>query len=460
VLGGCLTLSDPDPDLARRHVAVRAEFAAGDSAQPAAVLDGWLGAFDDPVLRELVHRAWERNPDLHEAAGRVAEAAARLRSAAGLLYPVLAATGNVQRYDSGAFRTGAGDPIVTDPLDAYSVGVQVAWEVDLWGKLGADRRAAVEAAAAAGWELVQARHSIAAAVAEAYFAVTAARAQLEIDSRLLEAEEFTLLTTRQRVAVGVAPTLDEDLAAANVELAHAALEQDRRALAEAKRALELLLGDYPAALVEAAEVLPDPPPMPATGVPADVLDRRPDLLAAAARVDAAFYGVERARAARLPSLTLSAGGGALIDPDELFWSIAADLFAPIFEGGRLAAEVAAASAQQQQAIARYVATALRAFREVEDALAGERSPRRSVEHLGRASERLRAASLSAENRYEQGLLTIIDLQQVRRQDFGARSELVNSRFQVLRQRLRLYLALGGTVEVEANGMERETDDGR
>src|SRR5690606_32642382 len=110
VLGGCLTLSDPDPDLARRHVAVRAEFAAGDSAQPAAVLDGWLGAFDDPVLRELVHRAWERNPDLHEAAGRVAEAAARLRSAAGLLYPVLAATGNVQRYDSGAFRTGAGDP--------------------------------------------------------------------------------------------------------------------------------------------------------------------------------------------------------------------------------------------------------------------------------------------------------------------------------------------------------------
>lgn len=446
LLAGCLSVPEPPADLARRHVNARDQFAAtaltaGEQAEARQVLDGWLASFNDPALHALVHEAWERNPDLYEAAAVVDEAYARLRTAAGLLYPEVNAVGSAQRFDSGAVQGG----VDVGPTNAYSLGLQAAWEVDLWGRLRANRLAALQAAQAASWDYVQARHSIAAAVAEAYFAITAAREQLEIDRQLLQAEEFTAETTLQRVAVGVATSLDEDLSAANVDLAQAAIDQDQRALAEAQRALELLVGDYPAAEVEAAERLPNLPPVPPTGVPAELLERRPDVLAAEERVNAAFYNVKQAQAARLPSLTLSASGGTLLDPEELFWSIAADLFGPVFTGGRLEAQVDAASAQQRQAIGRYASVALQAFREVENALSGERYLAQREAHLDQASDRLRDASEAAQNRYQQGLLTIIDLQQVRRQDFQTRAQLVGVRFERLRQRLDLFLALGGSV---------------
>ena len=440
-VGGCLKVTPPPADLASRDVGrpdrFSAELAAGDRATSGDVPAGWVDDFGDPVLSDLVEEAWARNPDLYVAAARVEEAAASLRVATSLLFPQASAFGTARRVDNG----------IVDADEVYAVGVQATWEIDLWGRIRASRLAAANVAKSAGLDWLQARHSIAAAVAESYFALVAADGQLQIDLQLLEAEQFTAQTTRQRVAAGLGTSLDENLAESNVSLAEAAVRDDLAAVEAAQRSLELLLGRYPAAELEAATG--DLPGLPTetvgVGVPSQLLERRPDVRSAARRVDAAYYGVKQAQAARLPSLTLSADVATAIDPDDLLSELTASLIAPLFTGGALQAQQVAATARQRQALGEYASVALRAFAEVEDALANERYLAEREAQLADADERLRQASATAEGRYEQGLLTILDLQQVRRQDFQTRTQLLNVRFEQLRQRLNLYLALGGPV---------------
>ena len=438
---GCLTVPPPPADLAERHVARPERFAAQIAAEERAladdVTDGWLADFDATPLPTLVVEAWAHNPDLYVAAARFEEAAANLRIAGSLLYPQLSALGSARRVDDG----------VVDADEVFAVGLGVSWEVDLWGRIRAARSAAGNVAVASGYDLIQARHSIARAVAEAYFAVITADLQLQIDRELLEASQFTAEVTQQRVAAGLGTSLDENLAESNVSLAEAAVRDDLAAVESARRALELLLGRYPAA--ELAASSPTLPGLPdgavSVGVPTLLLERRPDVRSAARLVDAAYYGVESARRARLPSLTLAANVGTAIDPDDLVSEIAASVLAPLFFGGQLQSQQAAATAQQRQAIGQFAGVALRAFGEVEESLANERYLAEREAQLASASDRLRLASATAEARYGQGLLPILDLQQVRSQDFQTRSLLLRVRFEQLRQRLNLYLALGGDV---------------
>ena len=441
LVGGCVRVPPPDADLAERHVAYpdrfAAEVAAEGQALDADVTDGWLGEFDGSPLPALVEEAWAHNPDLYVAAARFEEAAANLRVAASLLYPQLSGLASARRVDDG----------IVDADEVFAVGLQVSWEVDLWGRIRAARSAAGNVAVATGYDLMQARHSIAAATAQSYFAVLAADTQLQIDQELLEASRFTAEVTRQRVQAGLGTSLDENLAESNVSLAEAAVRDDLAAIESARRALELLLGRYPAAELEAASAtLPGlPEGAVSVGVPTTLLERRPDVRAAARLVDAAYYGVESAKRARLPSLTLTANVGSAIDPDDIISEIAATVLAPIFYGGALQSQQAAATAQQRQAIGQFAGVALQAFSEVEESLANERYLAQREQQLAQASERLRQASATAEARYGQGLLPILDLQQVRSQDFQTRSLLLSVRFEQLRQRLNLYLALGGDV---------------
>lgn len=444
ILGGCVSIDPPPEGLAERHVGrperFRSEQAADDLVIDGEVLTGWLDDFNAPILEALVLETWERNPDLYVAAARFEEAAARLRITASLLYTRANAFGSARHTDTDG-----------DSDNFYRLGLGVAWEIDLWGRLRADRSAAGNIALAAGLDFVQARHSLAAAVAEAYFAVLAAEGQLAIDRDLLDAERFTAQTTRQRVVAGLGITLDENLADSNVAQAEASIEGDLAALREAQRALELLLGRYPAAEFEVnGGVLPRLPEGPvAVSVPSVLLERRPDVRAAARLVDAAYFDVERARAARLPSLTLSADVMTAIDPADLISNLTADVLAPLFTGGRLQSEQVAANARQRQALGSFASIALRAFREVENALTNERHLAKREAHLSEASTLLRQASATAQSRYEQGLMQILDLQQIRRVDFLVRSQLLAVRFDQLRQRLDLYLALGGSVTTAA-----------
>ena len=435
---GCASIQEPPVDLATRHVGTPEQFVETtrqDGVNSDQILDGWVSAIDDPVLVSLVQEAWAHNPDLYVAATRFEEAAARLRIAGSYLAPTLDASGGAsyKNYDGSR------------EIDAYSVGMGVSWEIDLWGRLRSDRAAARLAAEAAGLDYVQARHSLAATVAEAYYAIITAKQQLEIDRLLLEDERFTEITTRQRVEAGLGTNLDGDLAESSVRLAEASVQADLAALREARRAMELMLGRYPSAELDGANNgLPSfEAGSLSVGVPTDLLERRPDVRRAEMLVDAAYYGVESARAARLPSLTLRADVTQFFDPSELVSSIAGDIAAPLFQGGRLRAAQEAANARQRQAIGEFASVSLRAFGEVENALSNEHHLRLREASLAAASQRLTEASKAAINRYDQGLLTILDLQQIRRSDYSTRSQLLSVRFEQVRQRLNLYLALGG-----------------
>lgn len=213
-----------------------------------------------------------------------------------------------------------------------------------------------------------------------------------------------------------------------------------------KKALEVLLGRYPAAELQVTGDLPSVPSPTPIGVPSELLERRPDIIAADRKVAAAFYNEQAAQAARLPRLELSATLGTLLDPTQSIWSIGANLLAPLFTGGRLKGDVLVATAQQRQELGRYVSVALRAFREVETALANEQVLVLRQAQLEQADARLRSASRIAQDRYNAGLLTILELTQVRRQDFAIRSQLLRVRTERLRQRLNLLLALGGSFD--------------
>jgi multidrug efflux system outer membrane protein len=442
--GGCVSVKHPDDDLATRHVLAPERFTELELSPQAAalsVLDGWVRAFGDPTLESLVREAWDNNPDLYVAAAQFEEAAANLRIAASYLSPTISAGAGAAHTNYDGDRAD----------EAYYINARASWEADLWGRLRSDREAARAAVAAAGLDYEQARHSLAAAVAEAYFAVVAAHLQLEIDQQLLEAERFTAITTQQRVDAGLGLGLDMDLAESSVRLAEAAVADDQAALRAARRALEVLLGRYPSAEIAAATSRAFPALGDAAvgvGVPSELLERRPDVRAAARRVDAAFYGVQSARAARLPSLILSGDIRNLIDPSDFIATVAGDILAPLFEGGRLRAREDAARARQQQALGAFASVALRAFAEVENALSNERHLMERERQLTLASQRLMAASDAAINRYDQGLMTILDLQQIRRSDYSTRSLLLSVRFERLRQRLGLLVALGAPALLE------------
>ena len=415
---------------------VPGQFSRGESG---IVQDRWVAQFSDPVLDDLIREALSHNPDLQYSAALWREAQARIRAAESYLRPDVAATWAVERADNG---------LASDADTAQSVGVSMAWELDVWGRIRHDVAAAEQASLATGLDHAFARQSLAAAVAKAWFMAIEAGAQLQIARDLFELQQMTAEITRARREVGAGLALDAEIAEANVALARDEVESSRLALEEAARALELLLGRYPEAELAVAKDFPAMPVSTPTGLPSQLLERRPDVYAADRRVAAAFHRLESARAATLPTVGLSASLGSLLNPASAIWSIGANLLAPIYYGGRFDAQVDVFDAQQEQALANYVEVGLTAFAEVERALAAEHYLLARLHALREANRRLRAASDIAQARYENGVISILDLSQVRQQAFSARASLLRVQSELLQQRVNLHLALGGSFDAQ------------
>ncbi|HYC01070.1 MAG TPA: efflux transporter outer membrane subunit [Candidatus Limnocylindrales bacterium] len=441
-LTGCAATAPAD--LARQQLdVVPARFAAAHPSREGTIEDGWLRSFGDPTLLALATEAMAGNPDLAVAAARWEEAGARIAVARSLLLP---------RADAGAQAGGGDAGAVVPARETHSIGAQASWEIDLWGRLRAGVRGARDDAEAARLDWEAARLSLAAGVADAWFLAVAARELLEIDRDRLEEERRTATIVRDKVETGVGTQLEAELGDANVAAAAAAVARDEAAQQELVQALEALLGRYPASELAVSRRLPRIASEPTLGVPSQLLERRPDILAADRRVSAAFHQREAARAARLPQLTLTASLGSLLDPSAAIWSAGANLLAPVLSGGRLTAEQEIAGARQRQALAAYVSTAIDAFREVETALANEQHLAARHAELDEAAARMRNASRIAADRYEAGVQSIVELMVVRRQDFEIRAQLLQVRTDRLRQRLALHRALGGDFEQPATNV--------
>ena len=332
-----------------------------------AVKDGWIKTFGDAELEKIVAEALQNNTDL-AAAGANLDAAAALATQAGAqLIPAVNVSADSQTIDRGG-----------ETSDSSGASLNMQWELDIWGKLSAGEAAAQEAYRATEADLEAARQSLVAQTAKAWFLATEANLQLSLSEEAVNIYQETLKIVEARVEAGADSPQDLFLAKADLNAASERQREASGAFTQSVRSIEIILGRYPSAELEVArEFVPTPPGIP-VGIPSELLERRPDLIAAERRVAEAFQRIEAAKAAKLPSISLTASGGSsssdlsdLVGSDSGFFSLGANLVAPLDIGGALEAQVQIETAQQEAALANYGGIALRAFGEVESGLTNE-----------------------------------------------------------------------------------------
>ena len=415
------------------------------SAVPVQV--GWIDSFDDPVLLKLVQEAQTNNRNLQAAAANVERARALAVQAGAALTPsVDLALGAAQ---TGGLRSSSPD------TTNLTLGLQLGWEADVWGRIRAGSEGAVASAQAAEADYRFAQHSLAANSAKAYFTAIEARLQTQVVQKSLTTLENTLRIVQLRYDNGMTSSQDLALARADLATAREQLVKVESAGRDAVRALEILLGRYPSAELALRTSLPDTPAHPPVGVPSELLERRPDLVAADRRVAAAFNLLDQAKAARLPSLSLTSniGGSSnslsdILDPQNVTWQLATNLLAPIFDGGRRQAQVDIATADQKQAMANYGSVALDAFSQVESALDQGVVLERRADELSIALQQTGKAYHVAQVRYQEGEISLLDLLAIQRRVDSAGSSLLAVNRLLLEQRVNLHLALGGSWEAK------------
>ncbi len=414
---------------------------AAAGAAPGAVADNWLASFQDPQLDALVREALAYNADLMAAAARVEQAAAYVTLAGATLYPqvsLLARGGGKMSGDSSGLQ---------------GVALIASWEIDLWGRVRAGRASAQAQYASATLDIEYARQSIAALTAKSWFLATEASQQKALAEAMQAAAERLLSLTRDRVRVGKASDYDLALASASLQTYRDAVEQLELARLQALRALEVLAGRYPAASLAVPTQLPTPPGPVPVGIPSDLLERRPDVVAAERRVAAAFYSTEQAKAARLPQISLTASLSSisselfvLKERDNPVVSAGGSLLAPIFLGGQLQSQVEIKSAEQKQAIADYGRISTRAFADVEGALSASFAADSRDRILSQAVlDRQRALDHTLA-RYRVGSQDMRAVTQEQLGLYAANSAQLRVRAERLVQRVNLHLALGGSFD--------------
>ncbi len=417
----------------------------------------WLASFRDPQLNILVAEALRYNNSLAQAEARLAAARASARSVRSGLFPTLDGTANATGSRTVVPQAVGADANTTTTL---SVGLQTSWEIDIWGRVRNRVGAAQADADASASDVAAARLSLAASTAQAWFALIEARVQTEIAQEDVENREGSLRLIQRRFASGLSGSLDLRLARSDLATRRAALESRAQVEKETARALEILLGRYPAAALGYDHALPPLPPLPGTGAPAELLTRRPDIQAAERRLEAAGLRAHDARKALLPRITLTGNATStdtafaeLFDLEQLAGNLIAGLVQPIFRGGQVLADAEAARARAEEAVYFYVQTVLTAFEEAENALAAEARLTARLTALAMSYEEALAAEELTQRDYRQGLTTIFNLLDAQARRFSAQSALAAAERERLTNRVRLHLAIAGPF---APGVEAPT----
>lgn len=410
-------------------------------ASAGAVSGGWVATFKDPQLAAIVAEAIANNTDLRVAAARVEVAQQNvIVVGAGMLPKVGAQIGARSTYDRDS-----------GSAQGSTLGyVGVAWEIDVWGRLHAQRDSAEYGAEAVALDYAWARESLAALVAKSWYLCIETRQLLTLaeDAVQIYAELLRLVNVRR--SAGRDSELNVVVVTAQLDTARGNVEAARRSYGASRRALETLLGRYPGAEIEATAVFGFLPPPAGAGLPSSLLERRADMVAAERVVFAAFRQQESAQLALLPSFGLSLTGGrfsdivtSLLRLNPWLASAAVGMSIPIYEGGALKAQVAIATAQQAEAVARYGSVALNAFREVEDSLANESLLAAQLPLDERALQSRTEAVRIGTQQYIAGRQDLLWVAQLQTLQLASQDNLIRLRSVQRANRIRLYQALGG-----------------
>ncbi len=410
----------------------------------------WLTTFDSPQLTQLVDEALRHNYDLKAAAARVSSARAMARINGAERFPQFTAGirgSRAQRNSTSGFS-------ISNPRsNSFGVDFTLSWELDVWGKLQNRSEAAEHDYVASEMDYQAARLSLAAGVASAWFRTIESKQQLELAEKKVKTFNDTRLIIQDGFTSGINSALDLRLARANVAAAESQRDARLLNLDIAVRSLEILLGRYPNAKQISTHKLPKLKQQLATGLPSTLLHRRPDVLAAEQRLQAADQRYSAAWKNLLPSFSFAASGGTnagqladILNYNTLIWNIIGNLTQPIFQGGRLIAQKDQADAQTMEAAANYAQTILQAYFEVETTLTAERLLKSQQQSLQLASEESIEAEQLALEEYSVGLIDMITLLESQRRSYDAQSALLQVSSQRLINRISFHLALGGDLK--------------
>ncbi len=423
-----------------------------ESAQAPSLADWWT-SFEDPMLSNLIERSIAGNKTVQQARARVIEARARRGAAAGSFLPSINASAGASRTDSERrFIDPDDDFEVASADEIYTAGFDASWELDLFGGQRRAFEAATAQLGASEADLRDALVTLLGDVALNYTNLRTAQARLDFAERNLAAQAELLDITRWRAEAGLASVLDVEQAQTSYQQTRAQIPSLESSLTQALNRLDVLTGQVPGSLsaqLNERKPVPTAPEEIVTGVPADVVRRRPDIRAAERRLAAQSAQVGVATAALYPSLSLSGSIGlqSLNASDVLDGSqtdrLGLSLRIPLFAGGALRQNLRAQYAVLDQAFATYEATVLAAFEEVENALIAWTTEQRRREALGLAVESARRARELALVQYNSGLVDFQTVLTADRQLISLEDSLAVSDGERTANLVRLYKALGG-----------------
>tara|TARA_B100000959_G_scaffold275468_1_gene328894 strand:+ start:102 stop:1349 length:1248 start_codon:yes stop_codon:yes gene_type:complete len=405
-------------------------------------------SFGDANLIALVREAWANNPDLAAGSRRVemAREQAIMAGADRLPQAGLNLSGTHSKRNLVGFLPGQSKSFTSEN---YGLNMNVSWELDLWGKLRDARKVAKNEWEASAEDYRAGRLSLAGQVAKAWYSAIEAKRQTELAYETEQTHAKNASYISKRFERGLANALDHNLAQASLASTQANRVRRKRQRDLATRTLEALLGRHPEGNATVSPTLPEPKNEPPISPPAQTLERRPDLRANFLRMKAAGLETSIARKNLLPSLSLTGGPGSrsedfedLLDQQFRIWSITGNLAQPIFQGGRIRANIRRAEAARLASLDSYKAAALKAFREVETTLAAESLLKEEEFRLHEASKAAATAADLSWHRYQRGLEGIFATLESRRRAFEAESRLLSLRRERLLNRIDLHLALG------------------
>ena len=411
--------------------------------EPGLSIDQWWLAFNDEHLNSLMTELFDQNLEMTQAIARLEQVEAAFKIVRSAQSPVLSGGGNLSRSS----QPGLADDFIGD---SQQLSLAAGYELDLWGKLASQTRAAELELSASRQEVQTLYLGLSARLTDFYFLAVEQRAQLALTEQSIASFADTVERVENRYNLGLVPAVDMYQARQNLSGAQAARYLFEARLAEAEHAIAVLIGRYPErSPAGSLEQLPSAPELFAVGIPADLISQRPDLLAALQRVEAADSRVAAAIADRFPSISLSAGYGSLRQDVTAglikgeFWSLLGNLAMPIVDGGRRRAEVDRKKAALQEAVAAYQQKVLSAFQEVEDALVNNFATERRIERLAETAQATDATLRLSTDRYLAGLVDYLPVLTAQRTDFDVSSRLLDARRQLLADRISLARSLGG-----------------
>ncbi|WP_189042264.1 efflux transporter outer membrane subunit [Aliidongia dinghuensis] len=457
VLAGCTVGPDyvpPKTEAPAQWTEAKTPGLIGTGPEAAQQLERWWTSFNDPTLSSLVGQAIADNLDLKIAEQRLVEARAEREQAAAGYYPTLGASASAERQ---RYSTALKFPPFGGIANTFEAGFDASWEIDVFGKT----RRAVEAADATVEATNESRRdvlvSLLAELGQDYATLRSAQARLAIAYRNIKADQDSLDLTRDKYKGGLGNELDVAQAQSQLETLNAAVPQLETVVAQQSHAIAVLLGKEPGALeaeLAAPQPLPPAPPVLPAAVPSDVVRNRPDIRAAERQIAGANAEIGVAIAQMFPSFSITpsfglAGGSLhhLLNDGALQWGVPASVSVPIFEGGRLEANVIEAKAIAEEDRLSYRKTVLTAFQEVEDALVAYNAERRRHERLVAAVAADRTALDRSTSLYRSGLGTFLAVLDSERSLYGSEDAAAQSELTLTQQTIALYKALGAGWQV-------------